>query len=84
VACCCCPCVALVNPSVVGTTWATLPALVGKMAESQIDMTVFGGLACLWEAWQCDRRRPPYTAEWEHNIPLVPEHWLRDLNDRKR
>jgi len=29
----------LVNPSVVGTTWATLPALVGKMAESQIDMT---------------------------------------------
>jgi len=27
----------LVNPSVVGTTWATLPALVRKMAESQID-----------------------------------------------
>jgi len=29
----------MVNPPVVGTAWATLPALVGKMAESQIDMT---------------------------------------------
>jgi len=31
--------VLLVNPSVVETTWAMLPALVRKMAESQIDMT---------------------------------------------
>ena len=29
----------LVNPPVVGTAWATLPALVREMAESQIDMT---------------------------------------------
>jgi len=29
----------LVNPSVVGTARATLPALVREMAESQIDMT---------------------------------------------
>jgi len=29
----------LVDPSVVRTTWTTLPAVLGKMAESQINMT---------------------------------------------
>jgi len=29
----------LVNPSVVRTTWTTLPAVLGRMAESQINIT---------------------------------------------
>ena len=29
----------LVDPSVVRTTWTTLPAVLGRMAESQINMT---------------------------------------------
>ena len=31
--------VELVDPSVVRTTWTTLPAVLGRMAESQINMT---------------------------------------------
>jgi len=29
----------LVNPSIVRMTWTTLPAVLGRMAESQINMT---------------------------------------------
>ena len=39
VACCCCPCVAGQSTGCWDGLWATLPALVREMAESQIDIT---------------------------------------------
>jgi len=60
----------LVNPSVVGTAWATLPALVREMAESQIDMTP----ECLM-GWRVFRKPGNVT---EDGVPAACDeirHW---------
>ena len=55
----------LVNSSVVGTTWATLPGLVRKMAESQIDMTP----ECLVTNW-CGQNSVVSVESCRFPIPL--------------
>jgi len=66
VACCCCPCIA--GQSI--GCWVDLGDASSFGQEDgresdRHDTGVFGGLACLQEAWQCDRRRSSGGVWWD-------------------